>query len=371
MAKQTTTYIGLGSNLGNREDYINSALKMLAEVSDIEVARVSELIETTPLAQANQPEYLNAVAELRTTLSPEDLHKALLDIETALGRTHQKKWAPRTIDLDILLFGSRVIDSPRLTVPHPQMHLRSFVLEGLCWLNGDLMHPVIKESVNELANRLGGCDFVPNLDLPQLVSIAGVIGVGKTTLAKKLSARLNCQMLPEPYDTNPFMPDVYAGKKELALDSQLYFLTSRVEQLNHNTLKKGQIYITDYIFDKELIYSRETLTPEQLTLYEKVYQLSNRKVTLPVLVIYLTDLPQNCLERIHKRNRPYEQKIEQSFLEKLDAGYEQLLKHWKTCPVIRKQTSELDYTDDASIDHLANQIKCYTIGHSVIASGAK
>jgi len=175
-------------------------------------------------------------------------------------------------------------------------------------------------------------------------------------------------MLPEPYDTNPFMPDVYAGKKELALDSQLYFLTSRVEQLNHNTLKKGQIYITDYIFDKELIYSSQTLTPEQLALYEKIYQPSNRKVTLPVLVIYLVDSTQNCLERIHERNRPYEQKIEPQFLENLDAGYEQLLKHWKTCPVIRKQTSELDYTDDNDIDHLTNQVKCYVAGQPVIGS---
>jgi len=362
----TTAYIGLGSNLGNRRDYINSALKMLAEAAHIEVARVSELIETAPLAQANQPKYLNAVAELRTTLSPEDLHKALLDIETSLGRTHQKKWSPRTIDLDILLFGSRVIDSPHLTVPHPQMHLRSFVLEGLCQLNGDLLHPVIKESVNELANRLGGCDFVHNPDLPQLVSIAGVIGVGKTTLAKKLSARLNCQMLPEPYDTNPFMPDVYAGKKELALDSQLYFLTSRVEQLNHNTLKKGQIYISDYIFDKELIYSRETLTPEQLALYGKIYQPSVRKVTLPVLVIYLIDSAQNCLDRIHSRNRPYEQQIELRFLETLSSDYGRLFADWKTCPVIRVPKSE-----DADIQHLAEQIRYYTAGHFVVASGAK
>jgi 2-amino-4-hydroxy-6-hydroxymethyldihydropteridine diphosphokinase len=370
MAKQTTTYIGLGSNLGSRQNHINSALKMLAEVSDIEVARASELIETSPLAQAEQPKYLNAVAELRTTLSPDDLHKTLVNIETALGRIRQEKWSSRTIDLDILLYGSGVIDSPHLTIPHPQMHLRSFVLEGLCELDTNLLHPVMNESVCELANRLNGCDFVHNPHLPQLVSIAGIIGVGKTTLTKKLSNRLGCQMLPEPYDTNPFMPDVYAGKKELALDSQLYFLTSRVEQLNHNTLKKGQIYISDYIFDKELIYSSQTLTPEQLALYEKIYQPSNHKVTLPVLVIYLVDSTQNCLERIHKRNRPYEQKIEPQFLENLDTGYEQLLKHWKTCPVIRKQTSELDYTKDANIDHLTNQIKCYVMiadsGHVLV-----
>jgi len=376
----TTAYIGLGSNLGNRRDNINSALKMLAEVSDIEVARASELIETAPLAQApdshnrgqaEQPKYLNAVAEIRTTLSPDDLHKKMVKIETALGRIRQEKWSSRTIDLDILLYGSGVIDSPHLTVPHPQMHLRSFVLKGLCQLDANLLHPVMNESVCELANRLNGCDFVPNPDLPQLISIAGIIGVGKTTLADKLSSRLNCQMLPEPYDTNPFMPDVYAGKKELALDSQLYFLTSRIEQLSHNTLKKGQIYITDYIFDKELIYSSQTLTPEQLALYEKIYQPSKHKVTLPVLVIYLTDSLQNCLDRIHRRNRPYEQKIELQFLENLDAGYERLFSDWKICPVIRKQTSELDYSDDANIGHLAEQIKCYIAGLPVIVSEAK
>ena len=137
----TTAYIGLGSNLGNREDYINSALKMLAEIPDIEVARVSELIETTPLAQADQPEYLNAVAELKASLSSEDLLKRLINIENSLGRERGGKWSSRTIDLDILLFGSRVINSPHLTIPHPEMDLRSFVLKGLCQLTQIIASP--------------------------------------------------------------------------------------------------------------------------------------------------------------------------------------------------------------------------------------
>ena len=366
-----TAYIGLGSNLGNRLDNINSALRMLAEVADIEVVHVSELIETNPLAQTEQPMYLNAVAELRTGLIPDDLLKTLINIETALGRMRLEKWSSRTIDLDILLYGSEVIDSPHLTIPHPQMHLRSFVLEGLAALNGDFVHPVIKESLNGLANRLNGCDFVHNPDLPQLVSIAGIIGVGKTTLAKKLSTRLGCQMLPEPYDTNPFLPDVYAGKQELALDSQLYFMTERVEQLNNGVLEKGQTYISDYVFEKEPIYSRQTLTPEQLTLYNKIYQSSNSKVVSPVLVIYMTDSPQNCLERIHNRNLSYEQKIELQYLENLEAEYNQLFSNWKICPVIRIKTSELDYTKDDIIEHLAEQIKYYIAEDSVITSVAK
>jgi len=331
MAKSTTAYIGLGSNLGDREGSVRDALKMLAKAEDIEVSRVSELIETTPLGDANQPDYLNA----------------------------KEKWAPRIIDLDLLLFGAEVINSPALTVPHPQIHLRSFVLKGLCQLNGQLLHPVIKEPVNELAARLSGGDFMLNPNLSQLVSVAGIIGVGKTTLTKKLSNMLGCKVLLEAYDTNPFMPDVYAGRKDLALDSQLYFLTHRAKQLNHNTLTAGQIAVSDYIFDKEIIYARRLLSERQLALYQNFYPTFSAEIAAPVLVIYLTDSVQKCLERIHKRNRPYEQKIEPQFMETLNSDYERLFANWKTCPVIRIQISKLSYTKDTNIDHLVNQIKSY------------
>ena len=359
MAKLTTAYIGLGSNLGDRQNSIRGALKMLAEAKDIEVPRTSELIETAPLGRANQPDYLNAVAEIKTSLSAEDLHKKLADIETSLGRAREEKWSPRTIDLDLLLFGQEIINSANLTVPHREMYLRSFVLKGLCQLNPQLLHPVIKESMNELAARLGGADFTLNPDLPQLVSVAGIIGVGKTTLTEKLSDLLGCKRLLEAYDKNPFLPDVYAGKKELALDSQLFFLTHRAEQLNHNALAQGQIALSDYVFDKELIYARRLLNAQQLDSYEKIYPRFSAKIAAPVLVIYLTDSVQNCLQRIHKRNRPYEQKIEPQFLENLSSDYEQLFADWKTCSVIRKQMSKSDYTKDAGTDHLANQIKSY------------
>ena len=334
---------------------------MLAETERIEVTHVSDLLETAPLAGKKQPNYLNTVAEIKTTLTAEDLHRKLRDIEVSLGRTQREKWSPRTIDLDLLLFGRQTINSPDLTVPHPQMHLRSFVLKGLCQLNARLLHPVIKEPVDELAARLNDTDFVLNPEQPQLVSIAGIIGVGKTTLAKNLSALLGCKCLLEPYDSNPFMPDVYAGRKEMALDSQLFFLTHRVEQLNHNTLTPGQIAISDYIFDKELIYAKRLLNAEQLSLYEKIHRPSGAKVAAPVLVIYLRDSAQKCLERIHKRNRPYEQKIELQFLEALNADYEQLFTDWKTCPVIRTSIG-------ADIDHLISQIKGYVASPSVIAS---
>ncbi|MHC4298659.1 MAG: 2-amino-4-hydroxy-6-hydroxymethyldihydropteridine diphosphokinase [Planctomycetota bacterium] len=359
---QTTAYVGLGSNLGDRRSKIDGALGMLAQARHIELGPVSGVVETEPLGQADQPTYMNAVAELRTTLTAEDLHRTLADIETSLGRVRQGKWASRTIDLDLLLFGRDIIDTPELTIPHPRLHLRSFVLKGLCELDGNLIHPLLKETVSELARRLCGSDFVLNSHVPQLVSIAGNIGVGKTTLARKLAAALGSEVLFEAYDTNPFLPEVYAGRNELALDSQLYFLTTRIRQLDPAVLARGQIYFADYVFDKELIYARRLLDGQQFALYENIYHLVEERAVAPVLVMYMDDSPQNCLERIHSRNRPYEQQIRLPFLEMLGGDYQRLFSDWRTCPVIRVPRAE-----DADVEHLANQVKYYTADHSGVA----
>lgn len=366
----TTAYIGLGSNLGDRQVAIQRAIEMLAATERVELLRVSDVIETVPLGHVNQPKYLNAVAEVRTTLSAEDLHKNLFQIEISLGRQRQKKWSARTIDLDLLLFDQKLINLPHITVPHPQMHLRSFVLKGLHQLNPDLLHPGLNETVSELIARLRGADFALNPELPQLVSVAGIIGVGKTTLAKKLAEVLGCRILLEPYDSNPFMPEVYAGRQELALDSQLWFLASRVEQLNANTLAAGQIAVSDYVFDKERIYTKSLLNAHQLTLYEEIYGQMAEKVASPVLVIYLLDSVENCLRRIHQRNRPYEQEIEPTFLRLLRSRYEQLFDDWKICPVIRILVSEFDFLKEANIERLAYQIRHYVAVQTTVSADA-
>lgn len=361
MTKQTTAYIGLGSNLGKRQETIRRALKLLADGEHIEVSSVSDLIETPPLGYFEQPKFINGVAEVKTTLGAEGLYKTLVEVEKRLGRERHGKWLPRTIDLDLLLFGAEVVNLPYLTIPHPQMHLRSFVLKGLCQLNPDLLHPTIKVRVSELCARLNGSDFALNPDVPQVVSVAGVIGVGKTILAERLSAALDCRLLLEPYDTNPFLPEVYAGKKELALDSQLYFLTNRAEQLNFKTLPRGQIAVSDYIFNQERIYAAKLLSDQQLALYEQIYRPFSAQVAPPVSVIYLRDSTKKCLQRIRRRNRPYEQKIEVEFLEALAKDYEQLFAGWDVCPVIRLSMPQFDATREGDIEHLANQVRSYVV----------
>jgi deoxyadenosine/deoxycytidine kinase len=193
--------------------------------------------------------------------------------------------------------------------------------------------------------------------MPQLISIAGNIGAGKTTLAKILADAFKCPAIFEAYDTNPFLAKVYAGNHDLALDSQLYFLFTRFEQLNPASLEKGKPVVTDYLFQKEQIYAKLLLNAEQLALYQKFYSIVSPAVVDPALVIHLQNPSQQCLERIHKRSRPYEQRIESSFLEAVGAGYEQGLRDWKVCPVI--QLLNFDCLSQKAVDRLALQIRYY------------
>ena len=135
-------YVALGANLGDREGTIRTALRRLDGHEQIEVERVSSLRETDPVGYEEQPRFLNGVARLRTDLEPRELLTVLLDLERDLGRTrHGPRFGPRTIDLDILLYGERVIDEPGLRVPHPRLAERAFVLEPLAELDPDLEVP--------------------------------------------------------------------------------------------------------------------------------------------------------------------------------------------------------------------------------------
>jgi 2-amino-4-hydroxy-6-hydroxymethyldihydropteridine diphosphokinase len=132
----TRAYVGLGANLGDREGTIRAAVADLPGV-----VAVSTLRETDPVGITAQPRFLNGVAALETELAPRELLDALLAVERRLGRERGKRWGPRTIDLDLLLYGDEVIDEDGLTIPHPRLHERRFVLEPLADLAPKLVVP--------------------------------------------------------------------------------------------------------------------------------------------------------------------------------------------------------------------------------------
>jgi 2-amino-4-hydroxy-6-hydroxymethyldihydropteridine diphosphokinase len=153
----TTVYVALGSNLGDRGDYLRRALMALHQSSGIELTRVSPTYETRPVGgPPGQSAYLNAVAELKTEREPRDLLKVLLTIERDLGRVRSERDGPRTIDLDLLLYGDLVYADADLTVPHPRLNERLFVLQPLAQLAPGLIHPVLKRSVADLLAELQG-----------------------------------------------------------------------------------------------------------------------------------------------------------------------------------------------------------------------
>jgi 2-amino-4-hydroxy-6-hydroxymethyldihydropteridine diphosphokinase len=146
-------YVGLGANLGQKEVTILRAVDLLAAEDGIEVLELSELRETEPVGVVDQPEFLNGAVALETTLSPRELLDALLRVEGALGRERAERWGPRTIDLDLLVYGDEVVDEPGLRVPHPRLHERRFALEPLADLEPELDIPGLGR-VSEALARL-------------------------------------------------------------------------------------------------------------------------------------------------------------------------------------------------------------------------
>lgn len=147
-----TVFIGIGSNLGNRRDNINKALELLKSHSGIVIEKFSSIIETEPIGGPAQGKYLNAVVKIQASLSPKELLKILQDIENQLGRVRAVKNAPRTIDLDILLFGELIFNERCLTIPHPRMFERYFVLKPLLEIAPDILttHPLVSLNASRI-----------------------------------------------------------------------------------------------------------------------------------------------------------------------------------------------------------------------------
>ena len=145
-------YLSLGSNLGDRRANLRNAIGKLLNVGQI--VAVSSFYETEPVEFTDQPWFLNCAVALQTNLSAEDFLPEIMAIEREMGRQRTQPKGPRTVDIDILLFGKAVLGSAKLTIPHPAMHQRRFVLEPLAEIAPDIQHPVLKKSIREMLQAL-------------------------------------------------------------------------------------------------------------------------------------------------------------------------------------------------------------------------
>lgn len=151
-------FLGIGSNLGNRKNNILKAIKYLSLYKGIIIKKKASIIETNAVSQTNQPDFLNTVIEIETSLSPDDLLIITKNIENKLKRAAKGDYGPRTIDIDILFYGNEFFVSNDLTIPHPLLHERIFVLKPLSEIAPDFIHPALGETINKIYKDLAKWD---------------------------------------------------------------------------------------------------------------------------------------------------------------------------------------------------------------------
>lgn len=152
LSEKIPVFIGLGSNLGNRLEHLKSALEYIAGTGKVTLQAVSPIYETEPMGPEDQNRYLNAVMKAVTGLTPETLFDRLKHIEKKIGRKERKRWSSREIDLDILFYGDLIMETEMLTIPHPGITERDFVLKPLCDIAPDFIHPALKKKISDICN---------------------------------------------------------------------------------------------------------------------------------------------------------------------------------------------------------------------------
>ncbi len=195
---------------------------------------------------------------------------------------------------------------------------------------------------------------------PFYLAIEGVIGVGKTTLARMLQPRLGGELVLEAFDENPFLPKFYEDPERYAFQTQIFFLLSRYRQ--HQTIQQrlddGQSVISDYIFAKDPLFARLTLQGDELAMYQRVYEALAERLPRPSLIVYLRASPDTLMYRIALRDRPYERNMSRAYIEALCRAYDELFAQPWDVPVLTIDTDPLDFVAvDGHLSLIEDQVR--------------
>jgi deoxyguanosine kinase len=186
----------------------------------------------------------------------------------------------------------------------------------------------------------------------EFIAIEGVIGAGKTSLAKLLSKRHDAQIVLEEFEENPFLPKFYEDRERYAFQTQLAFLSSRFQQQQRLRNKDlfSDFIISDYIFEKDRIFARLNLTEDEMSLYDRIFHIMTGIAPKPDLVIFLQSSVDRLMDNIENRGRDYERHITRSYLEELNEAYNHFFHHYNKSPLMVINASEIDFVNNP--DHL-------------------
>ncbi|NDV15560.1 2-amino-4-hydroxy-6-hydroxymethyldihydropteridine diphosphokinase [Muricauda sp. TY007] len=361
MGRKQKVYLSLGSNLGNRRANLQKAIFRIQQKAG-KVLDISSVYEN-PAIGFEGDQFLNIVISLLTPLNPEELLNVLLQIEKEFGRIRSVEggYSSRTLDIDIIYFGSEVINNDDLVIPHPQMQHRNFVLKPLGDIAPQFYHPVLYKDTRNLLqecrdkSRLTKTKHKLFKDRSglfsqlQLIAIEGNIGAGKTTLSKMIANDFNAKLVLERFADNPFLPKFYEDQARYAFPLEMSFLADRYQQFMEDTSQFDlfkNFMVSDYDIFKSLIFAKVTLQKEEYNLYRKVFNFMYKEVRKPEIYLYLYQSTERLLANIKKRGRDYEQNIDPAYLEKINKGYLDFIKSHPSQNTIIVDMGELDFVSN-------------------------
>jgi len=343
MSVQKRIFIGLGSNVGDRLSYLQMAVDTIHyEVGSI--LKLSSCYETPAMGFEGDP-FLNACVEVRTSLSAELVLSKLLQIEERHGRKRvdDGQYHARTIDLDILFFDGKIIENELLSVPHPRLEQRLFVLHPMVEIAPDFVHPKLNKTALKLVEDC--TDDSPISKLQDLlknplqtfdfsnynfIAIEGNIGAGKTSLTHMMAEDFNAKSIFERFADNPFLPKFYEDAQRYAFTLEMSFLADRYQQISDDLAQLDlfkDFIIADYDVFKSLIFSKITLPEDEFLLYRKLFYQVYKDFKRPDLYVYLHQDTEKLQQNIKKRGRTYEKNLTSEYLDKIHMGYLEFIKN--------------------------------------------